>query len=85
MPKTTKVAISLPQGVLAAADREVAARGTNRSQLISLAIAHFLKHEGAKLESEQYMRGYIEQPEAEDDFPGLDHLASKALADEPWE
>jgi metal-responsive CopG/Arc/MetJ family transcriptional regulator len=85
MPKTTKIAISLPEEVLAAVERERVGTGESRSQFFRNAAEMLLHRRGEQEMCEQYMRAYRQMPETEEEIEAARYAASHILAEEPWE
>ncbi len=85
MPKTAKIAISLPEDILAAVERQRTATGESRSQFFHRAAEALLKREHQRTAIEQYLRGYQQMPETEDEIEAARIAASHALAEGPWE
>jgi metal-responsive CopG/Arc/MetJ family transcriptional regulator len=84
MNKTSKVAISLPTETLKAVERERAASGESRSQIIRRAIEVLLREKKEREKTENYIRGYREMPETKEEIDAARHSASVILAEEPW-
>lgn len=82
MGKTVKIAISLPEELLQAAERESQARGVTRSEFFRQAVEGALERRQDAIE--RYMRGYHEQPETDDEVVAARQASSAALAMEPW-
>ena len=85
MPKTTKIAISLPEEVLDAVERERVESGESRSQFFRRAVEMLLRHQREQELSEQYVRAYQKLPESPEEVEAARRLASTVLADEPWQ
>jgi metal-responsive CopG/Arc/MetJ family transcriptional regulator len=85
MPKTTKIAISLPEEVLKAVERERAGSGESRSQIFRRAVELLLRQRKEREMSEQYIRAYQQVPETEEEIAAARHAASTILAEEPWQ
>ena len=85
MPKTTKIAISLPEELLEAVERECLAHGESRSGLFRRAIEAFLRRERDREAIEQYIRGYQQHPEAEDEIAMAQSTLEAALVENPWD
>ena len=84
MDKSTKVAISLPENVLKAIEKERKARGESRSEFFRRAAEKLLKQEQESKAVETYIRGYRIMPESSEEVRAV-HLAGVAvLAEEPW-
>ncbi|MBC8275861.1 MAG: ribbon-helix-helix protein, CopG family [Chloroflexi bacterium] len=84
MPKTSKVAISLPEEVLTAVEREREESGESRSQIFRRAVELLLRHRKEKEMSDQYIRAYQQMPETTEEVTAARHSASTILAEEPW-
>jgi len=84
MPKTSKIAISLPEEVLTAVEREREESGESRSQIFRRAVELLLRQRKERETSEQYIRAYQEMPETKEEVTAAHHAASTILAEEPW-
>ncbi len=84
MGKTAKVAISLPQEVLAAVELERQARGESRSEFFRRAVQRRLTEEKESSAIRAYVRGYKEFPESAEEVEAAHRLGSAVLAAEPW-
>ena len=64
-----KIAISLPDEVLEAVERERLGRSIilSRSEFIKRAVEQYLRTESERTLEEQYIRGYLDHPETEED------------------
>jgi len=85
MPKTAKIAISLPEEVLVSVERERRNSGESRSQFFRRAVEALLRRQQEQEMSEQYIRAYQQIPETEEEIEAARHAASDILAKEPWE
>lgn len=90
MDKTVTIAVSLPQEVLEAAEREREARGETRSQFFRRAIESLLRQDGDDADDadnavDRYVRGYREQPETDEEIAVVHHIGASTIAQEPWE
>jgi len=85
MGKSSKVAISLPEDILEAVERERKARGESRSKFLQRAVVSHLKRERESSAVEEYIRGYQEIPEYSEDVEAAHRLGSAILGGEPWE
>ena len=65
-----KIAISLPDEVLEAVEKERLGRSKvlSRSEFIKIAVQQYLRTETERSMEEQYIRGYLEHPETEDEL-----------------
>ncbi len=80
-----KIAISLPDEVLEAVEKERLAKGESRSQFFRRAAEEQLRREKDRKDIEQYIRGYQLYPETKEEVALAEHLANYALAENPWE
>jgi metal-responsive CopG/Arc/MetJ family transcriptional regulator len=79
-----KIAISLPDEVLQAVERERLAKGESRSAFFRRAVEQMLRRQQERERDEQYVRGYLEFPETEEDL-WIGAAGFAALADDPWD
>ena len=84
MDKSTKVAISLPEHVLEAIEKERKARGESRSEFFRRAAEKLLKQEQESRAVEAYVRGYRAMPESAEEVEGVHRAGVAVLAAEPW-
>lgn len=84
MDKSTKVAISLPEHVLEAIEKERRARGESRSEFFRRAAEKLLKDEQESKAIETYIRGYCVMPESAKEVGSVHRAGVAALAEEPW-
>lgn len=84
MKKSAKVAISLPEHVLKAVERERKARGESRSEFFRRAVEKFLKQEQESKAIEKYTQGYCDMPESADEVEAIHRTGAAVLAQEPW-
>jgi metal-responsive CopG/Arc/MetJ family transcriptional regulator len=85
MGKTAKVAISLPEDVLAAVEIERQAKGESRSEFFRRAVETRLKQERESSAIRDYVRGYQQYPESTEEVEAAHRVGSAVLAAEPWE
>ena len=85
MPKTKKIAISLPEEVLTAVEREREGSGESRSQIFRRAVELLLRQQKEQKMSEQYIRAYQQIPETNEEVAAARHAATIILAEEPWQ
>jgi metal-responsive CopG/Arc/MetJ family transcriptional regulator len=83
--KTTKIAISLPEDVLNAVEREREESGESRSEFFRRAVEALLRREREQTLSEQYVRAYQKLPESPDEVEAARRSASSILSEEPWQ
>ncbi len=84
MGKSMKVAISLPEHVLKAVERERKARGESRSEFFRRAAEKLLKQEQESKAIEKYIQGYCVMPESADEVEAIHRAGTAVLAQEPW-
>ncbi|MFA5309192.1 MAG: ribbon-helix-helix protein, CopG family [Dehalococcoidales bacterium] len=84
MPRTAKIAISLPEDVLAAAEKERKGSGESRSQLFRRALELLLRQRKEREMSEQYIRAYRQLPETDEEIAAARVSAGAVLKEEPW-
>ncbi len=85
MPKTAKIAISLPEEVLAAVEQARKDNGESRSEFFRRAAETLLRHQREQKMNELYIRAYQQMPETEEEVEAARRAASNILAEEPWE
>ncbi|MBA7580726.1 hypothetical protein ES708_22620 [subsurface metagenome] len=85
MPKTSKIAISLPEEVLTAVEREREESGESRSQIFRRAVDLLLRQRKEREMSEKYIRAYQQVPETKEEVTAARRSASTILAEEPWQ
>lgn len=84
MSKTTKIAISIPEDVLAAVERERQSSGESRSQFFRRAVEMLFKQRQELALREQYVRGYRQKPETDAEVDAARLAANIILAEEVW-
>jgi len=85
MSTAVKITISLPRELLKTAERERKARGESRSQFFRQAVESFLRQSKQRRDIEQYVQGYRETPETEEEVAAVQQVSTTALSQEPWE
>ncbi len=80
-----KIALSLPDQMLKVIEKERKARGLSRSEFLREAVERLLREERVRLEKEQYIRGYLEHPETEEEMAWAEAASAEVLAEYPWE
>lgn len=85
MPKTAKIAISLPKEVLAAVEQARKDNGESRSEFFRRAAETLLRRQREQEMNELYIRAYQQMPETEEEVEAARRAASNILAEEPWE
>lgn len=84
MPRISKVAISLPEEMLTAVEKEREESGESRSQIFRRAVELLLRQRKEREMSQQYVRAYQEMPETKEEVTAARRAASTILAEEPW-
>ncbi|MFC1989824.1 ribbon-helix-helix protein, CopG family [Chloroflexota bacterium] len=84
MSKTTKIAISLPEELLTAVERERGESGESRSQIFHRAFDLLLRERKEREMTEQYICAYHQLPESKEEVTAARHAAGTILAEEPW-
>jgi metal-responsive CopG/Arc/MetJ family transcriptional regulator len=80
---TRKVAISIPEKLLAEVDAERKSTNISRSRLFGLAAASYLEQVRRGRAIEQYIRSYTEYPETDEELEATDAFLRAAwVADE---
>jgi metal-responsive CopG/Arc/MetJ family transcriptional regulator len=85
MGKISKVAISLPEDVLAAVETQRQAKGETRSEFFRRAVETRLKREQESSAIRDYLRGYQQYRESPEEIEAAHRAGSVVLAGEPWE
>ena len=84
MNKSTKVAISLPEHLLKAIEKERKARGESRSEFLRRAVEKLLKQEQESKAIDTYIQGYRVIPESAGQVEAIHRAGVAALEKEPW-
>ena len=85
MERSAKVAISLPERMLKAIEKERKGRGESRSEFFRRAAERLLKQEEAAKADEEYVRAYTAIPESSEEVAVANQLGTASLAKEPWD
>jgi len=85
LSKTSKIAISLPENMLEAVEKERMAKGESRSEFFRRAVEAFLRQQRERAEVERYVQGYRKMPESAEEIEAAHRAGSAILAGEPWE
>ena len=80
-----KFAISLPEELFERLEQDRQERRMNRSQYVASAVADHLHRRREQELEEQYIRGYLEHPETEEERAEIQAWASIGPELEPWE
>lgn len=84
MIKTTKIAISLPQEIIAEIELACQATQQTRSRFIYTAVAEFLKEQKKQKQIQAYIAGYQKTPDDASEIDSLLSLSLEAFQDNPW-
>ena len=84
MSKTSKIAISLPEEMFSAIEKEREVSGESRSQLFRRAVELLLRQRKEMELSERYVRAYQDMPETQEEVTTARRAAGSILAEEPW-
>lgn len=85
MGKISKIAISLPEDVLAAVETQRQAKGETRSEFFRRAVETRLKQEQESSTIRDYVRGYQQFPDLPEEVEAAHRAGSAVLAAEPWQ
>lgn len=83
MRRVAKITISLPTALLEAVEHRQEERGETRSEVIADLLEAALRREREQADVERYIRGYLEQPETEEEVAAIDRLAVEAGTRDP--
>ncbi len=84
MRRSAKLTISLPTDLLKVIEQRQEARGESRSEVIAGLVESALHREREQADVERYIRGYLEQPETDDEVATIDRLSVEAATRDPW-
>lgn len=80
-----KIAISLPDDILDAVEKERSEIGISRSEYFRRTVQEHLRREKEKEDVARYIQGYLDDPETPEEFEWVVRAGIEALADIPWE
>ena len=80
-----KIAISLPDEVLAAVEKERLAKGESRSQFFRRAAEAQLRRQRDREDIEQYIKSYQQYPETKEEMASAKSTLGYAFDDDSWE
>ena len=80
-----KIAISLPDEVLDAVEKERIECGMSRSEYFRRAVEEHLRREKEKEDVARYIQGYLDDPETEAEMARAQATIQYAFDDESWE
>lgn len=78
---TRKIAISVPDDLLAAVDAASRAAHVSRSRLFGQAARSYLDRRRRQRDSDQYLASYRELPESDEEVAATDAFLAHAFAD----
>ncbi len=84
MPKTTKIAISLPDDMLTVVEEQRKESGESRSEFFRRAVQLLLRRHREMDKTERYIRAYQKNPETKEEIEAARHAASAILSEESW-
>ena len=80
-----KIAISIPDELLEAVEKERRSKGESRSQFFRGAVEEHLRRQQEREDVEQYIRGYQKYPETEEEVALAEATLHYAFGEESWE
>ena len=80
-----KIAISLPDEVLDAVEKERLASGISRSEYFRRTVEEHLRREREKEDVARYIQGYLDNPETPEELAWSQATITYAFDDESWE
>lgn len=84
MPKTIKIAISLPNEMLTDVEQERSESGESRSEFFRRAVGALLRRRREQDKTERYVRAYQQNPETKEEIEAARHAASAIISEESW-
>ncbi len=84
MPRTSKIAISIPEDVLSAVEQQRESTGESRSKFFRRAVETQIRLTRERELSEQYIRAYERSPESREEVETARRSAANILAGKPW-
>ena len=84
MPKTSKIAISIPEKLLSAVEQQRESTGESRSEFFRRAVETQIRLIRERELSEKYIRAYERSPESKEDLENARRAAANILAGIPW-
>ena len=85
MNELSRFTVSVPVPLLEALDRHLVRPGETRSATVRRLLEAALYEQEEQRRVEQYVQGYREQPQTEEEFGWLDEAAKVSLAAVRWE
>ena len=84
MRKTARITISLQEDLLQDIERESRASGETRSEFLRRAVEALLRRERQREAIEQYIQGYSQHPETQEELGWVEASSQEVLAEYPW-
>ena len=84
MTRAAKIAISLPEELLQGVDRKRRASGETRSEYFRRAVQALIHIDREREAAEQYVRGYMQNPETDSELAWVEAASHEVLAAYPW-
>lgn len=85
MDRVSRITVSVPTKLLQAADQKLLREDETRSGLVRRLLEAALREVEERADVERYIRGYLEQPQTEDELGWSDQAAVEHVAELPWE
>ncbi|MBI4318476.1 MAG: hypothetical protein HY675_08305 [Chloroflexi bacterium] len=85
MARASKITISLPNELIAAADARLAREGEGRSGMLRRLIEEALREVEEREKVESYIRAYREQPQTQEESGWHDAANLEIAAELPWQ
>ena len=80
-----KIAISIPDEILKAVEKERSESGISRSEYFRRTVEEHLRRENEKEDVARYIQGYLENPETPEELNWARALTNYAFDDDSWE
>jgi len=80
-----KIAISIPDELLEAVEKERQSKGESRSAFFRLAVEEHLRRAKERVDVQQYIRGYQKYPETKEEIALAESTIHYAFDEESWE
>src|SRR5260370_41654395 len=81
----SRVTVSVPTALLDAVDEKLVSEEESRSALIRRLLEKALREAEESKEIERYVRGYLEQPQTEEEVAWSEAASLQNLEELPWE
>ena len=80
-----KIAISVPDEMLEAIEKERTVEGKTRSAFMCRAVKEYLLAKVERQKIEQYVKGYLDNPETTDEMASAEALTNVGFSESPWD